>query len=557
MIETSNPEIDVNQLMERVRREAGRLRSNAQIVSSPGANARRPILPIVPEPLAAPPLTLSHPIDPAQNRTEEKLQKARGMIEVSTSIPKMFRRLFRRQGGFNRATLETVTSLAKSDLKLQKRVRELTTAMEQQSQWTHLLVEQRQTESAWMRAAGALISSLEERLSSATAATEQLPALRSQLEGHGQHLQNLQTQWERQTEHLKSLQARMGQLEQHGQHLRNLQVQVDRQGEHSLVWREESHRNTEHLRALQEQNDRLGVHLQNVQGEINQRAQHLHEYQQLLLRLEERQLNDAIYIKRQISHQAMRLQQAGSPHLSVDALPSQSENSARADWHAHDLDTFYLSFENHFRGERAEIKRRVRFYLPFLQSAFAGVSGRPILDLGCGRGEWLELLREEGLEAAGVDLNPAMISQCAERGLAATHADAVDYLRSQADESLGAVTGFHIIEHLPLATLINLCAEALRVLKPGGLVICESPNCKNLMVGACNFNVDPTHRNPIYPETAEFILNTQGFEKIQLEYLTPVDTSSVAGSDEMPAALHRLLYGPQDFAVIGRKPDRR
>ena len=102
--------------------------------------------------------------------------------------------------------------------------------------------------------------------------------------------------------------------------------------------------------------------------------------------------------------------------------------------------------------------------------------------------------------------------------------DAIEFLRNLPDRSQGAVTGFHIIEHLPLEVLIQLLMHSRRVLKPGGIAIFESPNCKNLMVGACNFNIDPTHRNPVFPETAQFMLETQGFERVTLEYLTPVET---------------------------------
>ena len=118
-----------------------------------------------------------------------------------------------------------------------------------------------------------------------------------------------------------------------------------------------------------------------------------------------------------------------------------------------------------------------------------------------------------------------MVAQCKERGLKVVQGDAIEFLRNLPDRSQGAVTGFHIIEHLPLEVLIQLLMHSRRVLKPGGIAIFESPNCKNLMVGACNFNIDPTHRNPVFPETAQFMLETQGFERVTLEYLSPVETT--------------------------------
>jgi O-antigen chain-terminating methyltransferase len=275
----------------------------------------------------------------------------------------------------------------------------------------------------------------------------------------------------------------------------------------------------------------------------------------MLMRLEERQVNDAIYIKGQLAQHGAILRQRNAPRATDSDTAGATMTFRELD--AQHLDTFYLSFENRFRGERAAIKEKVRPYLATLAEAEAGASGRPILDVGCGRGEWLELLKENGLEASGLDLNTAMIAQCQERGLSVTHGDVIAHLRSLADATLGAVTGFHIIEHLPLEVLMDLVAETQRVLLPGGIAIFESPNCKNLMVGACNFNVDPTHRNPVFPETAAFIFETQGFADVRLEYLSPVDTTHIPGSAELPSVLQDLLYGPQDFAVIGRKPGPR
>ena len=517
MIETSNPEIDVNKLLEQVRAEAARGAASGPAsapAAAPKPRVRRSTLPALPKPPAAPTVAFSRPIDPQKIRSEEKLENARGMITVSSAIPKLFRGFFRRQGGFNRAILDAVASLAKNTLQLNKRVQELTAAAEQQNQWARTLAGHRQTEAAWMQAAQGIISQLQTQLDASP-------------------------------------------LEQHGAHLRNLQVEVDRQKDQANGVRAELDRNTEKLRDLQEQMDRSGTHLRNLQGEIALRAQHLHESQQMLIRLEERQVNDAIYIKGELSRHGALLQQRNDAGRAEANTTSPLDRAAIAELDEQRLDTFYLSFENRFRGERAQIKERVRPYLPLLHEAEAGASGRPILDVGCGRGEWLELLKENGLEASGLDLNTAMIAQCRERGLSVTHGDVIAYLRRLTDATLGAVTGFHIIEHLPLEVLIDLIAETQRVLLPGGIAIFESPNCKNLMVGACNFNVDPTHRNPVFPETAAFIFETQGFADVELKYLSPVDTTHVAGSAELPAVLQDLLYGPQDFAVIGRKPGPR
>lgn len=216
----------------------------------------------------------------------------------------------------------------------------------------------------------------------------------------------------------------------------------------------------------------------------------------------------------------------------------------------HHLDAFYASFEDRFRGHRDEIKERLKVYLPTLREA--GIE-TGILDIGCGRGEWLELLKEEGTHARGVDLNRVMLADCRQRGFEVTEADALDYLRGLPDESLEMVTSFHLIEHLPFETLVLLIDEIQRTLKPGGLVILETPNPKNLTVGACSFYSDPTHRHPVFPETIQFILSNRGFSNVRLKYLNAVEGSPFKDGDEASRALHDWFFGARDFAVIGWK----
>jgi O-antigen chain-terminating methyltransferase len=306
----------------------------------------------------------------------------------------------------------------------------------------------------------------------------------------------------------------------------------------------------QHLQSLQAHAERTQAEHAKFEGQID----HLQQLERMLVRLEERHADDAVYVKGELARHSSLLDAASRSGAKGRRHSSPTPEDSALPPDPHRLDSFYLSFENRFRGQRSDIKERVRFYLPFLRDAQAGAVGRPILDLGCGRGEWLELLAENGFAAAGVDLNLAMVAQCHQRSLAVTQGDALAHLRSLQPESQGAISGFHIIEHLPLETLLDLFREARRVLQPGGLAIFESPNCKNLMVGACNFNIDPTHRRPVYPETAEFMLATQGFEQIQIEYLSPVDTNHLPSSQDLPSLLQQLLYGPQDFAVLARKP---
>jgi len=220
----------------------------------------------------------------------------------------------------------------------------------------------------------------------------------------------------------------------------------------------------------------------------------------------------------------------------------------------HLLDTFYAAFENRFRGSREEIKARLGIYLADVRAASAGTTERPVLDLGCGRGEWLELLADQELVGAGVDTNLAMVTEGHTRGLRVVEGDALAHLRSLPDGSHGAVTAFHLVEHLPFGIVIQLIDEIVRVLQPGGIAILETPNPQNLVVGACSFYMDPTHRRPLHPETMRFLGEARGLERVEIRPLHPVDAGRFPddGSD-VTARLNAYLHGPQDYAVLGHR----
>jgi ubiquinone/menaquinone biosynthesis C-methylase UbiE len=274
--------------------------------------------------------------------------------------------------------------------------------------------------------------------------------------------------------------------------------------------------------------------------------------QQQRLAGELRKLSERLHLTRaeltMLEKRMMSILETGGERL---AAPSdQQPSSLMVNQAGLDLDAFYAAFEDQFRGHREEIKERLKVYLPTLREA--GID-RGILDIGCGRGEWLELLKEEGAEARGVDLNRVMLDECRQRGLEVAESDALSYLRGLPDESLRAVTSFHLIEHLPFETLVMLVDEIQRTLKPGGLVILETPNPKNLTVGASSFYSDPTHRNPVFPETIQFILSNRGFTNTHLKYLNVVEGSPFKDENPASQALHNWFFGARDFAVIGWK----
>ncbi|MEO6655586.1 MAG: class I SAM-dependent methyltransferase [Pyrinomonadaceae bacterium] len=216
----------------------------------------------------------------------------------------------------------------------------------------------------------------------------------------------------------------------------------------------------------------------------------------------------------------------------------------------HHLDDLYAQFEEQFRGSRDIIKGRLSIYLPLLEEA--GIRNG-IVDLGCGRGDWLELLKEMGLGANGVDVNHVLLAQCRDRGLVVMESDVISYLRRLPDNCLNAVTSFHLIEHLPFETLVMMVDEIQRTLRPGGLIILETPNPKNVLVGSYTFYADPTHRNPIFPETIKFILTNRGFTNVELNFLNPIEGSPFTDQDAGTQALNNWFFGPADFAVIAYK----
>jgi len=160
---------------------------------------------------------------------------------------------------------------------------------------------------------------------------------------------------------------------------------------------------------------------------------------------------------------------------------------------------FYRAFEEKHRGPRELIKSRLQAYLPFI-TAIKNIYPQPkAIDLGCGRGEWLELLGEHGFDAQGVDLDDGMLKACREIGLNVHTGDAVSFLKNLPNDSQAIISGFHVAEHIPFDDLKILVEEALRSLKPAGLLILETPNPENIVVGTSSFYVDPTHIRPLPP----------------------------------------------------------
>jgi len=179
------------------------------------------------------------------------------------------------------------------------------------------------------------------------------------------------------------------------------------------------------------------------------------------------------------------------------------------------MDDFYRKFEERYRGPREVIKERLRIYLPFVKPLQTRHPQPVALDIGCGRGEWLELLTEEGFDARGVDPDQGMLAACEALGLNAQLGDAIETLNILPDEYVSVVSAFHVVEHINFNTLMTMLKQALRVLVPGGMLILETPNTENLIVGTLNFYLDPTHLKPIPSQLLSFSVEYCGFDRVK------------------------------------------
>jgi len=168
---------------------------------------------------------------------------------------------------------------------------------------------------------------------------------------------------------------------------------------------------------------------------------------------------------------------------------------------------FYSAFEARFRGTSELIKDRLKIYKNILLK-----SDGAVLDLGCGRGEWLSLLRQWGINATGIDSDPEMIRICRDQNLKVIMDDIFVSLDRYEDNSIGVISAFHVIEHLPFKMVIQLLTGCKRILKAGGFIILETPNSENIIVGSSDFYLDPTHLRPLPAKLLNFAAEYYGFQ---------------------------------------------
>lgn len=217
----------------------------------------------------------------------------------------------------------------------------------------------------------------------------------------------------------------------------------------------------------------------------------------------------------------------------------------------------YFDFENHFRGTVQNVKNRQKMYIPYFKDC-----GR-VLDIGCGRGEFLELLKENDINAMGVDLYQEYAEYCCMKNLEVVCADGIDYLMQC--EKLDGIMAAQLVEHLDINQIVTLCETAYEKLNEGGVFIMETPNPRALSIYVNEFYMDPSHVKPVHPETLKYLLEKAGFSNTEIIYtqvsrvdktIPELKSESITNLQEFNAGMKEvadLLYGSRDYAIVARK----
>ena len=229
------------------------------------------------------------------------------------------------------------------------------------------------------------------------------------------------------------------------------------------------------------------------------------------------------------------------------------------------VDPKYFVFEDRFRGSSEDILARQQRYVQYFSNC------RNVLDIGCGRGEFLDLLRENEIGGHGIDAHEDMVLFCQKKGLSVLKGDAAAYLDSTEDKTLDGIFMAQVVEHLVPSDLISLIGSACRTMKFGTYIVIETINPLSVYALVNNFCIDLSHVRPVHPQTLVFLLESQGFRDISVEYVSPVPPELRLGeigethvsSEELKSVvrshnenidkLNALLYSHQDYAIIARK----
>ena len=332
------------------------------------------------------------------------------------------------------------------------------------------------------------------------------------------------------------------------------------------------------IRDLNTRNEGLTGHVLDLQKGFDFVFEHLQKLQQKVGTLHD-QVQEMRESGRQVVHEQQELAQQqildrrATAFIRSELARLMDMLSRGRDLHPEELakvasrretlqDLDYYRFEERYRPE-AVVKAYQQDYVPFFEGH------RNVLDLGCGKGEFLEVLRSAGIEAYGVDLNESMVQACNDKGLLAFQADALEYLAGLPDDSLGGLFAAHLIEHLPPITLVELTQLAMAKIEPGAYLILETPNPLSVWALTNYFYMDLSHIKPVHPKAIAFVLEMQGYRDIEVRYLSPVPETvqlellpentrtswrKIVGLlNQNIDRLNDFLYGFADYAITARK----
>ena len=213
-------------------------------------------------------------------------------------------------------------------------------------------------------------------------------------------------------------------------------------------------------------------------------------------------------------------------------------------------DSVYSGFEDIHRGSTETISKRLMVYESLITQFSKTLSSPIAIDLGCGRGEFLKMINEIGFKSLGVDNNREFVKFAKDQGLSVEKSEVLEFLKKQESESYDLVTAFHLIEHIDTKNFLNFINEIDRILKPGGLIILETPNPENVIVGSCNFYVDITHTRPVPSKLIRFIFENLNYKKNNIWGLNSVEKNS----NNNPVSVIDIFGGVSpDYAFIALK----
>jgi SAM-dependent methyltransferase len=263
----------------------------------------------------------------------------------------------------------------------------------------------------------------------------------------------------------------------------------------------------DHLEAFYAFDSRLVQYLQQITPFIDTRVRVLEQTLEELRMAVAAARRTAVAAKRELERVGPSTAESFSGPRAATAVSPASDAALAA---------AYVGFEDVFRGSPEDIKARQREYA----DRFAGA--RDVLDVGCGRGEFLELLAERGISASGIDANPEMAEVCRARGLDVRHGDALEHLRALRDGSVGGLLAAQVVEHLQPDYLVRLIETAHAKLRPGALIVLETINVACWVAYFESYIRDITHVRPLHPDTLKFLVVAAGFEQVDVHFRSPV-----------------------------------